>query len=408
MRIALVNWTRRRVGGVEEYVSSACRELALRGHELAFWSELDVPANRDAIPLPDGVPAWCAALLGLAPSLEALRAWRPDLLYCHGLESTAVEARLLDLAPAVTFLHSYVGACISGTRTFTRPDVRPCHHRFGPACLLHYYLRGCGGRSPLTMVRLYRTQSARLRLLRRYRLVLTHSQHMGREYLRHGVKVCHPPSYTAHSDGDAFAPVGKSLGGPGEPVRLMFLGRMDLLKGGTVLISALPGVAAALGRPVHLTFVGDGPARPAWEARARKVQARHPGVTVEFAGWVARARLGDFFARHHLLAVPSLWPEPFGLVGMEAGRAGVPVAAFAVGGIPDWLTDGVNGALAPGDPPTAAGLAGAVARCLSDAEHYSALCRGARHRAETFTMTWHLTALEELLGQALSQSCHVV
>ena len=49
--------------------------------------------------------------------------------------------------------------------------------------------------------------------------------------------------------------------------------------------------------------------------------------------------------------VPSIWPEPFGQVGPEAGLYGVPAAAFAVGGTPSWLTDGVNGRLAPGDPP---------------------------------------------------------
>ena len=48
-----------------------------------------------------------------------------------------------------------------------------------------------------------------------------------------------------------------------------------------------------------------------------------------------------------LLVVPSVWPEPFGSVGMAAARCGVPAAAFAVGGIPQWLHDGVNGHLAP-------------------------------------------------------------
>ena len=56
-----------------------------------------------------------------------------------------------------------------------------------------------------------------------------------------------------------------------------------------------------------------------------------------------------------LLVVPSLWPEPFGLVGLEGARSRLPAAAFAVGGIPDWLRSGVNGYLAPGDPPTPAG-----------------------------------------------------
>ena len=64
-----------------------------------------------------------------------------------------------------------------------------------------------------------------------------------------------------------------------------------------------------------------------------------------------------------LLVVPSVWPEPFGLVGPEAAHHGVPSAAFAVGGIPEWLVDGVSGHLAAGDRPTGAITVGR--RCRS-------------------------------------------
>ncbi len=64
------------------------------------------------------------------------------------------------------------------------------------------------------------------------------------------------------------------------------------------------------------------------------------------------------------LVMPSVWPEPYGLSGLEAVAAGVPVAAFRTGAIPEWLHDGV-GRLAPGDPPTSAGLAEAILGCLA-------------------------------------------
>ncbi len=97
-----------------------------------------------------------------------------------------------------------------------------------------------------------------------------------------------------------------------------------------------------------------------------------------------------------LQVVPSLWPEPFGLVGPEAGLRGVPAAAFSVGGVPDWLIDGVNGYLAPGDPPTATGLAEAIVRCLRDPSEHAELRKGAVKIAEQFSIKSHLVALMDV------------
>ena len=100
-----------------------------------------------------------------------------------------------------------------------------------------------------------------------------------------------------------------------------------------------------------------------------------------------------------VLVLPSLWPEPFGLVGSEAARHGVPVVAFAVGGITEWLTDGVNGYLAPGDPPSAAGLAAAIVKCLRNAPAPSSLNRRASDTARRFDLEKHLAGLLELFGR---------
>jgi glycosyltransferase involved in cell wall biosynthesis len=105
-----------------------------------------------------------------------------------------------------------------------------------------------------------------------------------------------------------------------------------------------------------------------------------------------------------LLVVPSLWPEPFGSVGPAAGQHGVPAAAFAVGGIPEWLGDGVSGHLAPGDPPTPEGLATAIIRCLEDPAHYAMLKSGARAMAERFTMERHLPQLLAVLERVSRHS----
>jgi glycosyltransferase involved in cell wall biosynthesis len=177
-------------------------------------------------------------------------------------------------------------------------------------------------------------------------------------------------------------------------LHLLFSGRMEYLKGGHVFIAALPEVAAALGRRLQVTFAGDGRERSALKRQAANVS--NGNLEINFPGWVGRPRVEALLKNCDLLVVPSLWPEPFGLVGPEAGHYGVPVAAFNVGGIRDWLLDGVNGYLASGSPPTAGGLAQAIIKCLQDPSVTARLRMGAVEVSRQFNIENHLTALLEV------------
>ena len=97
------------------------------------------------------------------------------------------------------------------------------------------------------------------------------------------------------------------------------------------------------------------------------------------------------------MVVPSIWPEPFGQVGIEAGFYGMPVVGFDVGGISDWLREGVNGFLAPGDPPRSGELARAVLRCTGDAHQYGNLSAGARSVASEYASDAHLNSILTIL-----------
>lgn len=388
------------MGGTESYLAALVPALGDAGHAVAFFHAVDVPADRGAMELPASVPAWCVAERGANRALAELRDWRPDVLYVHGLSDPVLEERLLDVAPAVLFLHNYYGTCVSGAKTFKNPVVRPCSRTFGPACLLHYYPHRCGGWNPLTMVRLYRQQAHRLRLLSRYRLLLTHSEHMRQEYLRHGLpseRVRVIPYFVPGPMPDELAPAEERP--PDAPFRLLFLGRMDLLKGGHVLLDALPEAAARLRRPLHLTMAGDGPLRSRWQEQARALTAGHPAIAVAFPGWLNEEQKAAQFRQTDLLVMPSLWPEPFGMVGVEAGRFGVPAVAFDVGGVRAWLQDGVNGVLAGGAVPTATHLAKAIASCLSGSGE--TFRNTARRSASGFTRTPHVSALNACLDHAV-------
>ena len=246
------------------------------------------------------------------------------------------------------------------------------------------------------MVREFRRQDHRLALLSTYRAIVTLSSHMQREYERHGL---HATWIKGAIEPGPIAD-GASASAADREWRLLFVGRMDALKGGIFLLDALPLAAKELKRTLSLTFAGDGPARASWSAHATALTRRDPHLQVEFVGWLDRDDVDRRMAAADLLVLPSVWPEPFGLVGLEAGHRRLPVAAFDVGGISEWLRPGVNGHLAPGDPPTATGLAEAIVACLRDRQTHDRLRDGAASVAAEFGLDEHIRALLDTLRAA--------
>jgi glycosyltransferase involved in cell wall biosynthesis len=390
MRILIANGNRNIVGGAERYLQALLPCLLARGHELGFMHERPLDRSHEYIGAPElHLATWCVAELGLSTALRALDEWKPDVVYSHGLESAELEAALLRAYPNVLFAHNYYGICGTGTKCHSFPNARPCTRRFGPMCALLHYPRRCGGLNPAASWRVVRRQMHFNSALPRYRAILVASRHMHQEFLRHGVDAARihltplpPPGVNRR----ATPPAATSPRG-----RILFLGRFTNLKGVDYLIRAMARAEADAG-PLTLTLAGEGLERQRLEDLAHRLH-----VAARFCGWIPASEKRSLMGQMDLLAVPSVWPEPFGLVGIEAGCMGLPAVGYAVGGIPDWLIPGHSGELAPGDPPTVDGLAEAIVRCLSDPQHYSRLCRGAWEVAGRFTMEAHVSALEPIL-----------
>lgn len=394
MRLAVITQSRDRVGGVEAYLEGIVPALA-RLHAVTFWTASDEVTSRGPIELPPHVPA---SVLSGTPAEAAARvaAARPDVLFMHGLDDPAVEAALLRVAPAVLVQHTYHGTCISSAKTMAWPTPTACTRPFGPACLAHYLPRRCGGSSPRTMLRLYRTQDARLANVRRADAVMTLSEHMAAELRRNGVddrSVHVVPPFGSN------AAVAVSARIPDGAVRLLYLGRLERLKGVEQLVRATRHVAAALDRSLIVTIAGEGGRRRPLEELAASIATAEPRAQFRFTGWQGSGARARLFAEADALIVPSLWPEPFGLVGLEAGAAGVPAVAFATGGIPEWLHDGVNGCLAPAGGADPRALAAAIVRCVGNAGELARLGAGARTSAARWTIDRHVSALQPILDR---------
>jgi glycosyltransferase involved in cell wall biosynthesis len=391
MRILFVHHHPGIIGGTEKYLRSMMLTLAGRGHEVAFLHGYEPDPVAGKTPMPDrGVSAWCLETLGTEETVRIVTSWSPSVVYIHSWQLPEVEKILLDRYPCALFVHDYHRTCPTGTKMWSFPDRRSCPRRAGAACLAMHYPRRCGGLNPLTVLRNYQRQKDQLELIPHYRAVLVASRYLYHELSLHGVSsdCLHlTPLFPPEMSPDPLPPVARRIRG-----KILAVGRLVASKGMDLLIRALKEAGLRLGLQLHLTIAGNGPD----EAALRKL-AKSLGADVEFSGWLDQPPLADLMRDSDLLAFPSIWPEPFGLNGLEAGCVGLPSVAFDVGGIRDWLKPGYSGELAPGSPPTPENLARAIARALGDPDHHTRLRRGAWETANEFTKAAHLARLESVL-----------
>lgn len=132
-----------------------------------------------------------------------------------------------------------------------------------------------------------------------------------------------------------------------QTLRVLFVGRLDRQKG----VDVLYGAMQRLGARASALVVGS--------AVVAADNAVAMPVNVQATGWLSRDQIAALYAAAQVLVVPSRW-EGFGLVAVEAMRAGRAVIASRVGGLPEVVEHGVSGLLV--EPGDAAALADALER----------------------------------------------
>lgn len=99
--------------------------------------------------------------------------------------------------------------------------------------------------------------------------------------------------------------------------------------------------------------------------------------------------------------MPSIWPESFGKVGIEAMSVGRPVIATNIGGTSDWLSDGVNGFFI--EPNDDSKLAEKITALFSDAALLERFSAKAEETAQNFNIHHHVDVLLELFEKIASR-----
>lgn len=118
---------------------------------------------------------------------------------------------------------------------------------------------------------------------------------------------------------------------------LAFLGRISPEKRPDRAIE----IAARLGKPLKIAAKVDAADKGYWESTIRPMVQAHPNV--EFVGEIGDHQKSAFLGGAEALLFPIDWPEPFGLVMIEAMACGTPVVAFRCGSVPEIVEDGETG-----------------------------------------------------------------
>lgn len=155
-------------------------------------------------------------------------------------------------------------------------------------------------------------------------------------------------------------------GHPDSPL-LLYVGRLSAEKEIDRIKPVLEAIPNA-----RLALVGDGPYRA-------ELEKHFEGTATYFVGYLTGQDLAAAFASADAFVFPSR-TETLGLVLLEAMAAGCPVIAANAGGIPDIVTDGVNGYLF--DPADEQGAIQAAQRLLNNPEARDLLRQNARQEAE--------------------------
>ena len=192
--------------------------------------------------------------------------------------------------------------------------------------------------------------------------------------------------------------------GYGSGRMLLFVGRLERLKGVEIAIRALALLRDRHHDDVRLLILGED-SREGDESEKERLKGIASSAEVrdrvDFVGSVAHHELPFFYAAADVCVMPS-YSESFGLVALEAQACGCPVVASGVSGLRSVVRDGVSGYLIDAHDPAA--YAERIGRILEDREVAQQMGRRGSLLAQRFSWTRTADRLEELFDEVVERN----
>ncbi|MHB2018704.1 MAG: glycosyltransferase family 4 protein [Candidatus Xenobia bacterium] len=272
-------------GGTERVVFWLTEELVRQGHEVTLFASSDSRTSARLV-------GCCAEALRLAPG-------RPDHLVHHFLQVERVY-QMADEFDVIHFHNDYLHYPIS--RRERRHHLTTLHGRLDHPDLVPLYREFWH----FPVVSISHSQ----------RKPISWANWFGTVY--HGMP---RDLYKAHTKPGSY---------------LAFLGRFSPEKGPDRAIE----IARRVGLPLKIAAKIDAADRDWFEENIRPLLAQ---PQVEYVGEIGQADKNEFLGGALALLFPIDWPEPFGLVMIEALACGTPVIAWNRGSVPEIMRNGVSG-----------------------------------------------------------------
>jgi glycosyltransferase involved in cell wall biosynthesis len=393
------------VGGEEQHVRTLSTELAARGHHVAvatLWNEglplfemdghvsvyrirgtsqraawlFSEAGRRHAPPFPDP-----ELVMGLR---RIISTERPEIVHAHNwLVHSFLPLKAWSKARLVLTLHDYSLVCAKKSLMF---GETPCS---GPGVLkcLRCASKHYGAAKGLpTLVSNWAMGKFELGQVDFF-LAVSRATAAGNRVTGRRAQVEVIPNFLPQDSslqGDNDRELLSRL--PGEPF-LLFVGDMRLFKGLDVLLRAYAGLQGA----PPLVLIG---------RKCTDTPAKFPPNVVVLGTW-PRSAVIEAWRRSIACILPSVGPETFGIVVIEAMEAGRPVVASRIGGLADIVLDGETGFLVP--PGDAEALRHAIARLLAEPELRERMGKAAKQRASEFKADRIVPRIERIYMQLLEE-----
>jgi glycogen(starch) synthase len=342
------------IGGVETHVRSVARLLLQRGYAVEVWTVAQDGDFRSAVVdglrvryLPSPLPARSAhAATAFGASVGAAwRRWKqaqrdfmPDLLHVHCFGPNGVYSLAASMATRTPLIVTSHGETLGDDDAV-----------YARSALLRASLRMAIRRAAaVTAPSDYVLRDLRERFGLHRGVVITNG-------IENSIVVAAPTAQRRH---------------------FVAVGRLGTMKGFDLLIQAFG--RARLDSEVSLMIAGDGPERRRLEALVDHHSLR---ARVRFRGWLDPEAVAQMMASAMSVVVPSR-SEAFGIVALEAWRAGAPLIMTSRGGGPEFVDDRVDGLLV--DPLEVDQLAHALEDVSQDVMLREALAAAGRLRVEAF------------------------